>query len=161
MSEEGKKDLWDEWLSDLQYKLTEINLDQKGNLLPINKVQLGFVVHCCPSKHNKWDINTTDETKNFNKVQCFVVSTLKKVFDRSPFTCEFGRYCSVLNPVVTVSCEQKGYQKHFKLLPNKLMKLNILLLSQCDAGMDFTSFCNYKFKKFREEFENSRKKVVD
>ena len=118
MSGEGKKDLWDEWLSDLQYKLTEINLDQKGNLLPINKVQLDFVVHCCPSKRNKRDINTTDETKNFNKVQCFVVSTLKKVFDRSPFTCEFCRCYSVLNPVVTVSYEQKGYQKHFKLLPN-------------------------------------------
>ena len=56
--------------------------------------------------------------KNFNKVQCFVVSTLKKVFDRSPFTCEFVRCYSVLNPVVTVSYEQKGYQKHFKLLPN-------------------------------------------
>ena len=47
--------------------------------------------------------------------QCFVVSTLKKIFDRSPFTCEFVRYCAVLNPVVLVFCEQKSCQKHFKL----------------------------------------------
>ena len=34
------------------------------------------------------------------------------------------------------------------------MKQNILLSFQCDAAVvDFTSFCNNKFKKFRVEFE--------
>ena len=94
-------------------QLTEINLDEKGNLLPINKVDLGFGVHGLLSKLNKWDNITIDETKKFKKeTQCFVLSTLKKIFDRSPFTCEFVRYCAVLN-VVLVSCEQKSCQKHF------------------------------------------------
>ena len=75
------------------------------------------------SKLNKRDIITIDKTKKFKKeAQCFVVSTLKKVFDRSPFTREFVRYCAVLNPVVLVSCKQKSCQKHFKLLLNELMK---------------------------------------
>ena len=89
-----------------------------------------------------------------NEEQCFDVSTLKKTFDRRPFTCEFVTYCAVLNPVVLVSCEQKSCQKHFKLLLNDLMKQNILLPSQCDAAVvDFTSFCTNKFTKFKVEFE--------
>ena len=59
-------------------QLAKINLDEKGNLLPINKVELGFGVHFLLSKLNKWDIITIDETKKFKKeAQCFV-STLKK-----------------------------------------------------------------------------------
>ena len=89
-------------------QLAEMNLDEKRNLLPVIKVELGFGVHGLLSKLNKQDIITIDETKEFKKeVQCFVVSTLKKIFDRSPFTCEFVRYCTVLDPVVLVSCEQK------------------------------------------------------
>ena len=43
-------------------QLAEINLDENGNLLPINKVELGFGVHGS-LKVNKWDIITIDETK--------------------------------------------------------------------------------------------------
>ena len=79
---------------------------------------------------------------------------MKKIFNRSPFTCEFVRYCAILNLVVLVSCEHKSSQKHFKLLLIKLMKQNILLPSQCDATVvDFTNFCSNIFKKFRVEFE--------
>ena len=31
---------------------------------------------------------------------------MRKIFDRISFTCEYFRYCVVLNPVVSVSCEQ-------------------------------------------------------
>ena len=51
----------------------------------------------------------------------FIVNTLKKIFDRSPSTCEFVRYYAALNPVVLVSCEQKSSEKHFKLLFNELI----------------------------------------
>ena len=111
-------------------QLAEINLDEKGNLLPINKVKLGFGVHGLLSKLNKKDIITIEETKKFKKKrQSFVVSTFccKKIFYISPFICEFVRYCAVLNPVVLVSCERKSCQKHFKLFLNELMKQNILL----------------------------------
>ena len=91
-------------------------MDGKGNLLPINKVELGFRVLGLLSKLNKRDIITIGETKKIKEVQCFVVSTLKKILDRSPFTCEFVRYCPVLNPVILVSCEHESCQKHFKLL---------------------------------------------
>ena len=96
--------------------------------------------------------------KKFKKeAQCFVVSTSKKIFDRSPFTCEFVRYCAVVNLVALVSCEQKSCQKHLKLLLNELMKQNILSPSECNADvMDFTSFCSNKFKKFRKKFEESK-----
>ena len=136
-------------------QLGEINLDEKGNLLPTNKVELGFRVHGLLSKLNKRDIITIDETRKIKKeAQSFVVRTLKNIFDRSPYTCEFVRYCADLNPVVVVSCKQKSFQKHFKLLFNELMKLNILSPSQCDAVvMDFTSFYSNEFKKFRMEFE--------
>ena len=80
-------------------QLAEINLNEKENLLPIKKVELGFIVHGSLSKLSKWDTITMDETK--------------KIFDRSPFTCDFVRHCTVLNPVVFVSCEQKSCQKHF------------------------------------------------
>ena len=100
-------------------QLGEINLDEKGNLLPTNKVELGFRVHGLLSKLNKRDIITIDETRKIKKeAQSFVVRTLKNIFDRSPYTCEFVRYCADLNPVVVVSCEQKSFQKHFKLLFN-------------------------------------------
>ena len=93
----------------------------------------------------------------------FLVSALKKIFDRSPFTCELIRYFAVLNPVVlqeTVSCEQKSCQKHFKLLLNELMKQNILSSSQCDAPvMDLTSFCSNRFKTFRVEFKESKEEI--
>ena len=92
----------------------EINLDEKGNLLPINKVELGLDVHGLLTKLNKQVITTIGETRKFNEAQCFVVSTLKRIFDRSPFTCEFVRYSTVLNPVVLASCVQKSCQKHFK-----------------------------------------------
>ena len=61
-------------------QLAEINLDKKGNLLPINKVELSFWCSWLLSKFNKQDI-TIDKTKKIKKeAQCFVVSTLKKSF---------------------------------------------------------------------------------
>ena len=95
-------------------QLAKIYLDEKGNLLLINKVELDFAAHGLLSKLNKWDIITLDETKRIKKwTQCFVVSTLKKPFNRSPFKCESFRYCAVMNPVVSVSCEQKSLSKTF------------------------------------------------
>ena len=64
-------------------KLAEITFDEKGNRLPVNKVELGFDVHGLLSKLYKRDIITIDETKKFKEAQCFVVSTLKKIFDKS------------------------------------------------------------------------------
>ena len=90
----------------------------------------------------------------------FLVSTLNKIFDRSPFTCELIRYFAVLNPVVLVSCEQKSCQKRLKLLLNEFMKQNILLSSQCDAAvMDLTSLCSNKFKTFRVQFKESKEEI--
>ena len=95
-------------------QLAKIYLDEKGNLLLINKAELAFAAHGLLSKLNKRDIITIDEIKKIKKgAQCFVVSTLKKLFDRSPFTCEFFKYCAVLNPVVLVSCDQKSLSKTF------------------------------------------------
>ena len=54
--------------------------------------------------------------KNKKKAQCFLVKTLKKMFRRSPFICEFVRYGTVLNPVLLVSSDKKNCQKHFKFL---------------------------------------------
>ena len=48
-------------------QLAEINLDEKGNLLPINKVKLGFGVHGLLSKLNKRDIITIEETKKIQE----------------------------------------------------------------------------------------------
>ena len=128
--------------------LAEINLDGKGNLLPINKAEQGFGVHGLLNNLSKQDIITIDETKKLGKeVQCFVVSTLKKTFDRNPFTCEFFRYCAVLNPVVLDSREQKSCHKYFKLLLNEHIKQNILSPSKCDAAViDFTNFCSSNIK---------------
>ena len=95
-------------------QLAKIYLDEKRNLLLINKAELAFAAHGLLSKLNKRDIITIDEIKKIKKgTQCFVVSTLKKLFDRSPFTCEFFKYCAVLNPVVLVSCDQKSLSKTF------------------------------------------------
>ena len=144
-------------------QLGEINLDEKGNLLPTNKVELGFRVHGLLSKLNKRDIITIDETRKIKKeAQSFVVRTLKNIFDRSPYTCEFVRYCADLNPVVVVSCEQKSFQKHFKLLFNKLMKLifcrlpNVMLLLWILLAFTATSL-----KSSEWNLKNLRKKVID
>lgn len=48
-------------------QLAEINLDEKWNLLPINKVKLGFGVHGLLSKLNKGDIITIEETKKIQE----------------------------------------------------------------------------------------------
>ena len=81
---------------------------------------------------------------------------MKKIFDRSPFTWEFVRYYTVLNPVVLVSFEQKSFfKKHFNLLLNERMKQNIMSPSKCDAVVAMSlkcSECNLK---------NSWKKVID
>ena len=105
---------------------------------------------------------TIDKTKKLKKeAQCFVVSTLKKIFDTSPFTCEFFRYCAVLNPVVLGPCKQKSCQKHFKLLLDELIKQNILLPSKCGtAVMDFTSFYGNNLKSSEGNLKNSRKKGI-
>ena len=67
---------------------------------------MGFRVYGLLIKLNNQDIITIDKMKKFKeKTQCFVVSTLKKIIDKSPFTREFVRYCAVLNPVVLVSWE--------------------------------------------------------
>ena len=95
-------------------QLAKIYLDEKRNLLLINKAELAFAAHGLLSKLNKRDIITIDEIKKIKKgTQCFVVSTLKKLFDRNPFTREFFKYCTVLNPVVLVSCDQKILSKTF------------------------------------------------
>ena len=48
-------------------QLAETNLDKKGNMLPINKAELGFGIHSLLSKMNKQDIITIDETKKIKK----------------------------------------------------------------------------------------------
>ena len=126
-------------------------MDEKGNLLLINKVEQGFGVHGLLSKLNKQDIITIDVTKKFKKeAECSVVRTLKKILDRSPFTCGFVRYCTVLNPVVLVSYEQKSCQKRSKLLLKELMKQNIL-----------SSFAATSLKSSEWNLKNSRKKLIN
>ena len=81
-------------------------LGWQRKLLPISKV-----------------IDETNKIKEKGVVLCSVVCTLKKIFDRSPFTWEFVRYYTVLNPVVLVSFEQKSFfKKHSNLLLNERMK---------------------------------------
>ena len=48
-------------------QLAEINLDEKGNLLPINKVELGFGAHYSLSRLNVGDIITIDKTKKIQE----------------------------------------------------------------------------------------------
>ena len=48
-------------------ELAEINLDEKGNFVPVNNVELGFGVHGLLSKPNKQVIITIDETKKIQE----------------------------------------------------------------------------------------------
>ena len=54
-------------LKSIAKQLAEINLDEKGNLLPINKVELGFGAHYSLSRLNEGDIITIDKTKKIQE----------------------------------------------------------------------------------------------
>ena len=112
-----------------------------------------FGIHGLISKLNNW----WKKKKNKKKAQCFLVKTLKKMFRRSPFICEFVRYGTVLNPVLLVSSDKKNCQKHFKFLKRLWKKIfcclpNVILQLW---------ICRNRFKKFRVEFEEIKKRKLD
>ena len=84
------------------------------------------------------------------------------MFDRSPFTCEFFRYCAVLNQVVLVSCEQKSRQNILNYFSRNLRneiiccRLNVMLLLWF-----LPAFAAMSLKSSEWNLKNSRKKVID
>ena len=55
-------------------ELAGINLDEKENQLPINKIELGFGAHGLLSTLEKRDVNVVDKTKKSR-------TAFKKIFD--------------------------------------------------------------------------------
>ena len=64
-------------------QLGEINLDEKGNLLPTNKVELGFRVHGLLSKL-KQDITIDETKKNQERGTVFCCKNIEENFWQKP-----------------------------------------------------------------------------
>ena len=107
-------------------EMQEIDLDDKTNL-PV----------------------TSSALKNFKEgVQIFLVTMLKKFFERCPLTSDILRGVSVFDPSIISSIAKPRAENLFKVLLTQLIDLKILSPSLCDVIMgQFSVFVDTDCKR--------------
>ena len=115
--------------------ISDIDLDNKENILPLKTVNTGFAAEGTISKLIASDMLNLSEVKTFRR-ECikFVAFTLKKLFERSPVSCTLVKNASCLKPEELIS-ESDHNQLKMKRFLRYLVNCKILNESQSDLAL--------------------------
>ena len=115
----------------------DIDLSKDNNLISAGKVDLGLVVdeYISNFKRNH-QINADKKILKFrSEVNCFIVSMLSKLFERSPLGSALLKSASVLDPDVLQDNTRDKLITQFKALLKIIMSLSILAANSCDKSV--------------------------
>ena len=125
-------------------------------------MNIGFGTRNFINEFKRKIIITNTQTANFfTDVTKFIISMIKKVFDKSPLEYDIVRNSVIFDPQVLVNIKASVLQNKLKRILTHLMKLKILTSVQCDTiTKQFTDFTDSQLKLFTEKFccfDNSTK----
>ena len=123
-------------------KLISIDLSDQDNLLPLNKMNVGFAVSGAIKKLVQSDKVSCDGVKKFRQgAQLFIKGILQKLFERCPLGSTILRCSSIFDLSHLSTIPKEKLQERWKLLLSGLMELNIMEPQKCDwATSDFKAF---------------------
>lgn len=133
-------------------QLMNIDLDDKENLLKIEKIETGFSVDSTIKKLRSTDQVTNSQIKKF-KEECqeFIIRMINKLIEKSPLGSEFLRSCSFLHPQFLGGRPRATVLERWKSVLSHLLKLNILSSKECDDAMsEFRLFIDDEVIKFKD-----------
>ena len=136
-------------------QLKEIDLCDESDLLPLDKMNLGFAVDQAIQKEKKSDTVNLSMIKEFKKgCQRYIIATLQKLFERSPLWSNILCSASVLDPSKTISMSRDKLHQKLKMLLKYLVDLNVTSPQSCDkTPSECMSFVDDDLPKLRLEFE--------
>ena len=95
----------------------------------------------------------TQTANLFTDVAKFIISMVKKLFDKSPLEYSVLRNSVIFDPQFLVNENASLLQNKLKRLLTHLMKLKILTSVQCDkTTQQFTNFIDSQLKLYAEKF---------
>ena len=125
-------------------KLLKINLNDQQNILPFNKIHIGFGAQKMINDKIRKDAIRFSEVQIF-KEKCIIFLTILigKLFERSPVSLTISRYASSLSPV-NIKEKPDLCCNRFKNLLLQLNELKKLSTKECDDTIQ-------EYKKFMRE----------
>jgi len=137
-------------------QLKEIDLSDKNNLLPLEKINTGFAVDNVIKDLIRSDTVTSVEVKKFRAgAQLFVVAMLTKLFERCPLGSAILRCASIFDPSRMSEMSKEKIQEKWKGLLRCLMELGIMAPQRCDrATTEFKAFIIEDLPQYQAEFRS-------
>ena len=131
-----------------------IDLDDKNVIMKPKDMNIGFGTRNVITELKRKDVITNTQTANFfTDVTKFIISMVKKLFDKSPLEYNVVRNSVIFNPQVLVNENASVLQNKLKRLLTHLMKLKILTSVQCDKiTKQFIDFTDFQLKLYAEKF---------
>ena len=123
------------------------------------EVSLGFATENSLSELKKSDQVEGGKIKSFiGECRQFLITLLKKIFERSPLGSPFIRAVRILDPITMPSYSTSVNQKCMKSLLRQLMSCNILKPTVCDKVMEsFDKFLSSELVLHQEKFVNYKR----
>ena len=120
----------------------ETDSDKDENLLPLKDMNIGLAAEALLKELQKKHVITAKQLKDFREeARMFVVTTLKKLTEKSPIASSFARYAVIFDPATLSSYPmRKPIFMRFKLLLKLLLDWNILSATQCDQATQELDF---------------------
>ena len=131
-----------------------IDLDDKNVIMKPKDMNIGFGTRNIITELKRKDVITNTQTANFfTDVTKFIISMVKKLFDKSPLEYSVLRNSVIFDPQFLVNENASLLQNKLKRLLTHLMKLKILTSIQCDKITEqFTYFTDSQLKLYAEKF---------
>ena len=136
-------------------ELKEINLDDKKNLLLLEKRNVGFAVEHLLKNMKKADLIAISQINDFEReVQKFIRSMLAKLFDRSPLGSLILKSVAIFDSAKLQELPKEKIHDRWKMLLKCFIYLGILSPQKCDtATTQFKAFLDGKLKMFCAYFD--------
>ena len=117
-------------------------------------MNIGFGTRNIITELKRKDVITNTQTANFfTDVTKFIISMVKKLFDKSPLDYNVVRNSVLFNPQVLVNENASVLQNKLKRLLTHLMKLKILMSVQCDKITEqFNDSTDSQLKLYAQKF---------
>ena len=120
------------------------NGKKKGNLIKVDKIDLGFGVDRTPKKLRTADlVSKAKVTECKKECQQLVIALVSKLIEKSPLGSDFLLSPSVLHPQFLSSRLRSTVLYRWKIVLTHILKLNILSTKCCNEAMS-------QFKLFHE-----------
>ena len=131
-----------------------LDLDDKNLIMKPKDMNIGFGTRNIITDLKRKDAIRNTQTANFfTDVTKFIISMVKKLFDKNPLECKVVRNSVIFDPQFLVNENASVFQNKLKRLHTHLMKRKIVTSVQCyKITEQFTDFTDSQLKLYAEKF---------